>query len=280
MQKKILNELNNNGLKLYSLKKNYKELQLIKKNILNKYRLEIDWLEIENIGTKYIVRYEPRIKNDIINEEKPRHIISLKNAIIYDLDISNGQIIRGKNSYVKKGDIIVSGYIYLNDTIKNSISSKGKVYGEVWYEVTVTYPFKYHEEKLTGKSKNVYVINLLNKNIELFNLKHYKNKKVKSNILLKNNILPFSLEKQYQKELVVIDNNYTYEEAINKAVETATLKIEKNLNEKEFILNKKVINSYKELDKVVVKIFYSVIEDITDYQEIPNYEEINNDPIN
>ena len=274
MKEKLLDELSSNGLKIYSFKKDYKELQIIKKKILEKYKQEIDWLEIENIGTKYIVRFEPRLNNPINEENKLRHIIAKKDAIIYSLDISNGQIIKNKNDYVKKGDVIVSGYIYLNENIKDTVSSNGNVYGEVWYEVTVTYSLKYKEEILTGKNNNVYVIKLLNKNIELFNFKHYKNKKVKSKVLLKSNILPFSFEKQYQEELKVKNEDNTIEDATNKAVDAGTKKIEDNLGENEFILNKKILGSFNDENNVTVKIFYSVIENITDYQNIEEYKEI------
>ena len=277
MKIKLLNELNDNGLKKYKFKKNYNELQIIKKNILEKYKNEIDWIEIENIGTKYIVRYEPRLNNKEIKDNTLRHIIAKKSAIIYSLDVSSGQIVKLKNSYVKKGDIIVSGYISLNDNIKDTVSSKGIVYGEVWYMVTVTYPLKYKEKIKTGKNKNVFVLRLLNKEIELFNFKHYKNKEVKKNIILKNNILPFSLEKQYQEEIKIKDEDNTIDEAIEKGVDEATKKIEDNLGENEFILNKKIIGSYNEENQVTVKIFYSVIEDITDYQEI---DEFNDNQVN
>ena len=273
MKNKILDELNNNGISIYKFKKNYQELQIIKKKILEKYKNEIDWIEIENIGTKYIVRYEPRLNNPQNEVYKSRHIIALKNAIIYKLDIKSGQILKNKYDYVKKGDIIVSGYISLNESIKDTISSMGRVYGEVWYEVDVTYPFIYNEEILTGKNKFVYVFKFLNNNIEIFNFNKYKNKKIKSNIIFKNNILPFSLEKQYQQELNIKKEDNNIEEATNKAIDTATKKIEDKLKENEFILNKKVIGSYNDDKSVTVKIFFSVVEDITDYLEIDEYNE-------
>lgn len=273
MKEIILNELNSNGLKLYHIKKNYQELQLIKKNILEKYKQEIDWIEIENIGTKYIIRYEPRLQNKLEDESNYRHIIAKKDAIIYNLDISNGQIVKNKNTYVKKGDIIVSGYISLNDSIKDTVVSKGKVYGEVWYTVSVTYPLNYKEIKYTGQEKNVYVLRLLNKDIELFNFHKYKEKRSDKKTLLKNNLLPFAFEKQKQKEIYIINEHNTIEQAISKAFEVGTKKIESRLQDGEFILKKEIIgNSYTDID-VTVKIFYSVIEDITDYQEISEYHE-------
>lgn len=280
MKNQILEELSNQGLKKYNFKKNYNELQNIKKILLEKYREQIEWIEIENIGTKYIIRYEPRINTINENNYELRHLIASKDAIIYDLKVNSGQIIKGKKSYVKKGDIIVSGYIYLNESVKNTISASGTIYGEVWYEATITYPFKYKEEKLTGNNKNVYIIKFLNNTLELFNFKKYKNKIVKNKVIFKNNILPFSFEKQYQQEMNIIDENNNKEEAINKAIIVGTKKIEENLKEGEFILDKKIIGSYTNEDSVTVKVFFSVVEDITDYQIIEEYKEINDDSIN
>ena len=45
------------------------------------------------------------------------------------MDVSSGQIVKNVNSYVKKGEVIVSGYITLNDSIKNNVSSNGIIYG-------------------------------------------------------------------------------------------------------------------------------------------------------
>ena len=121
--------------------------------------------------------------------------------------------------------------------------------------------------------KKVYVLKLLNHQIELFNFHKYKDKKIKKQVLLENNLLPFSLEKQEQYEVKIIDENNTVEQAIDKAIQAGTKKIEKNLGEGEFILKKELINSTSSDKDVTVKIFYSVIEDITDYQEISEYNE-------
>lgn len=281
MKEKILNELNNNGIKPYQFKKSYQKIQEIKSNILVKYKHEIDWIEIECVGTKYIIRYEPRIENKTNDVSNFRNIVAKKNAVIYSLDISSGQILKNKKSYVKAGDVIVSGYIYLNDMIKDTISSEGKVYGEVWYDVSVTYPLEYKEEIKTGKNKFVYVIKILNKNIELFNFKKYKEKKIKDKIILKSSILPFSLLKQKQEEIITINEKNSYDDALEKAIAIGKEKIESKLNKEEFILDYKVIEKVNNKDSISVKIFYSVVEDIGEYQKIEEYKlEDNNEFIN
>lgn len=278
MKQNIMEELNNNGISKYKFKKNYYELQVIKEKILKKYKNNIEWIEIENIGTKYIIKYEPRIIKKEEKVTKFRHIIAKKDAIIYDVDASSGQIVRMKNDYVKKGDIIVSGYIDLNGSIKKTVSSIGHVYGEVWYTVNVSYPFKYNEEKETGRKKQVYIIKILNNTYELFSFNRYKNKKVLDKTILRNNLLPFKITKENQKETIVIKENNNENEAIKKAIELGKKKISKNLKKDEFIIDYKVVSKSKNKDSITLNLFFTVCEDITDYQYIDEYkEELKND---
>ena len=54
----LLNELKEEGIKKLAFKKSYNEISKIKEKILNKYPDKIEWLEIEETGTKYTVRVE------------------------------------------------------------------------------------------------------------------------------------------------------------------------------------------------------------------------------
>ena len=274
MKNILLEELDSYGIKKYNFKKNYTNLQKIKKEIITKYRNQIEWLEIDCIGTKYIVRYEPRVLNNQIISPELRNIVAKKDAVINSIFVSNGEIIKDVNTYVKKGDVIVSGYIKLNDSIKDTVSSKGKIYGEVWYKVTVTYPYKYYESVLTGREKTVFSISFINKKIELFNFNKYKTKEIEKIVLLKNNLLPITINKEIQKETKVINENNTTNQVIKKAVSYAKNKINVKLKENEYIKDYKILNKVLNKDSVTLNIFFTVIEDITEYQEIEKYEEI------
>ena len=67
----IINELEEKGIKEKSLVKNYNQIQNIKKEILEKYKDKIEWLEIERSGVKYIVRVEERIITEQNSENTP-----------------------------------------------------------------------------------------------------------------------------------------------------------------------------------------------------------------
>ncbi len=267
IRNKMLSELENYGLKIHAFKKNYDEVQKIKEQILTNHKDDIEWLEIENIGTKYIVRLEERkIKNNEESNEK-RHVIASKNAIIKKIEAENGEIVKEINSYVNAGDIIISGNITLNEQVKNTVSASGHVYGEVWYKVKVDYPLAYSEKHETGNSQKRLVFNFLNKSYEL-GFKKYKDKNVSSKTLLKHIFLPISFTYDNQREVIAIDEVYTIEQAIKKAEERAYSEINSKLNDKEKILSSKNLKVDVNDSKIELEMFFTVYEDITEYQKI------------
>lgn len=266
-------ELKSFGMEPYSLKKNFKEISKIKNEILEKYPDKIEWLEIETVGTKYVVRVELREIPDKSHEEVNRNVIAKKDALIKKITAEKGVIVKTINSYVKKGDVIISGDVSLNEEVKGSVSATGEVYGEVWYTLTVEYPFVYYEERLTGKSKNVLALKLINKSFELFS--PFKDKKITETIIIKNSLLPIKLVKEKQDELIIVDQVLTEEEAINKAIELAREKMEKELQEQEYIVSDKILKVNIKEDKVALDVFFVIYENITDYAEIvPPVEEV------
>lgn len=274
LKEKLLNTLSTYGISPYHLKKDYDRLEEIKEKILTEYHDEIEWVEIEVIGTKYILRFEPKIIKEESSSTNFRHIVARKNAIIKKIDVNKGQVVKVKNDYVKKGDIIVSGYISLNDKIKDTVSSEGKVYGEVWYETKVKYPFNYYEANKTGKVKNIYSLKIFNHKIELFNFSPFNDKIVTETKIIKHPVLPISLIHELQEEVHVKTGMNVIEEVRMQAIKLAYDKMHDSLKEDEYIINYRIIDSKIIPSGIEMKIFFSVYEDITDYQQIEKYQEL------
>lgn len=266
-------ELKSYGIKEKTLKKDYKKIEQIKKEIINKNRDKIEWLEIETIGTKYIVRVETRIIKEKEQQPLNRNIIAKKDAIIKKIEAEQGQIIKEINNYVKKGDIVISGNIYVENEIKNTVPAQGKIYGETWYEINISYPFIYNETKLTNNKKKVITIKILNKTIELTKNK-YRNKKIEEKSIIKNNLIPISITLQNQTEQNVIEQILTKEEALEKAEQLGIEKIKSNLKENEYIINHKILNTNIKENELELNMFFSAYEDITDYETIIKEENI------
>ena len=78
IRKFLKEELKKYNIDKYKLKKDYKTKEKIKKDLLNKYKDKLEWIEIEEKGTKYIIRVEERIINKTNEKNINRNIIAKK----------------------------------------------------------------------------------------------------------------------------------------------------------------------------------------------------------
>ncbi len=262
-------ELKKYGIKEYTFAKKFDELDSIKNQILIDYKDTLEWLMIERVGTKYIIRLEPRKINNIKENDEIYNVVSKKDAIIKKIEASSGEIIRNVNDYVKKGDIIISNNITLNDNIKSHISASGKIYGETWYKVSIEYPLNYYEEKETGNKKVTYNIKIFDRYI---GLNPYKNKKIENQFILKSDLFDIGINKQIQKEIEIINYKLSYEKALEYAKKESRKKIQERLNEEEYIIDEKDLKCELKDSKIVVDMFYTVYEDITGYVKEVEYD--------
>lgn len=271
--KLVTKELEDNGIKKYKFVKNYQEIEKIKNKILEENKDTLEWLEIIREGTKYTIRVEERIINNKPKDNKIYNIVASKNAVIKNIYAESGEKIRSINTYVKKGDIIISSDITLPNNEKISKTASGKVQGEVWYNINIEYPYQYHEIKYTGNKKKVLVLNLLNKRISFFDFHKYKTFNRNIKYIFNNNITPISLIYEDEYETNIINEVYDYNTAREKAITKAKEKIlEKYPNIKD-ITNIKIINEEDKKNKISLNLFVTCLEDITEYQEVDNNKE-------
>lgn len=271
--KLVTKELEDNGIKKYKFVKNYQEIEKIKNKILEENKDTLEWLEIIREGTKYTIRVEERIINNKPKDNKIYNIVASKNAVIKNIYAESGEKIRSINTYVRKGDIIISSDITLPNNEKISKTASGKVQGEVWYNINIEYPYQYHEIKYTGNKKKVLVLNLLNKRISFFDFHKYKTFNRNIKYIFNNNITPISLIYEDEYETNIINEVYDYNTAREKATTKAKEKIlEKYPNIKD-ITNIKIIKEEDKKNKISLNLFVTCLEDITEYQEVDNNKE-------
>ena len=275
IQELLISELKKYNISKYNFVKSFNDVENIKKEILNKYKDKLEWIEIERVGTKYIIRVEERKIPLNIEDGQNRDVVAKKSAIIKTIIADNGVVVKNINDYVKKGDVIVSGSIYLNESLKSVISANAKVYGEVWYKTNVEIPFIYYEENYTSNINKVLTLKFLNKRFELFNFHKYENKKIEEMNIVKHLFLPISFVLETQREIKKTDKIYTIDEAIDIAKQKSIDAINSKLNDKEYIISSKNLKVEIKESKIVLEMFFSVYEDITDYRVIEdiNYQE-------
>mgnify|MGYP004524239621 FL=1 len=268
------NELNKNGLKKYTFKKKYKDIKKIEDKILNDNKDKLEWISIDIIGTKYVVRIEERkIKNEN-NDNIYQDIVASKSGVIKKIIALSGEKKCEIDNFVSKGDTIIKGSITKPNNEIILTHASGLVYAEVWYQISVEYPYQYKEEILTGNKKNIYYLKFINKRLELFNFKKYKNFQKEPKILLYNNIIPISLVKEKQYEVNIIDEIYTTEEVINKAITLAETRLMSSNKKIDKIDKVSIIKKEEYGSKIKLDLFISVIEEIGEIK-ILNEEESN-----
>ena len=173
----VASSLEDYGVKKFTWKKNYKELNKIKNKILKKYPKNLEWLEIEKKGMIYILRVEERIITDITNDDSKCNLVAKKSGVIRKINYTKGQELKNVGDYVNEGDILISGSIKFNEEVKNSVCANGEVYAEVWYSSNVKLPLNYTKSKTTGKKRYNFAVN--DKKIFRSRLKNYVTKKKK-----------------------------------------------------------------------------------------------------
>lgn len=265
----LTEELKERGISKYRFSTSFVNQEKIVEEIITEHRNTIEWMEIEKKGVSYIVKVEERKEKDIDNSSEPRDLVAKKDGYVTNIEVSQGSVLVTPGTYVKKGDVLVTGSIKNKDTLMAKVRATGKVFAETWYDITVTLPYHYQEEIKTGDKKKVFTIEFLNNRWNLFDFSPYKEKKVNIVKKIKNNLLPISISINEEIEIEKKDYLYTKDTMLIEASRLAREKLMINLTEEDEILYEKSLKITEEDSKIVIVIFFKVKEDITDYQSIP-----------
>lgn len=260
----LYSELDKYNIKKFNFVKKYEYVQKVKNEILNNYKNDIEWLEIERVGTLYNIRVDKRIINNIKQDGQNRHVVAKKNGIIMRIVAEKGEIVKKVYDYVRAGDIIISGDIYKNKEVIGQTSASGDVYAEVWYKVKVEIPISYKEEALTGRSKKVINVSFLDKNINIFDFHRYNNSKKEENTILSDFFGMFTIKYNKEYEINIKDevNNIISEEF---AFKMARKKIEDQLGRGEYIISQKKLKTVINNSTIITEVFFKVYENISSY---------------
>ncbi|MCI9280360.1 MAG: hypothetical protein HFJ02_06155 [Bacilli bacterium] len=255
----VAKELEEKGIKSFSLRKNYEALNAIKKDVLNQYKDQLEWLEIESVGMKYIVRVEERIINQPIEPKGFCHIVASKSGMVDQVKVSHGEALVQKGKYVEAGDVLISGEIKFNEEVKNNVCAEGEVLAEVWYQTSVSLPIHYQEKEKTGKKRYNLGVGMKSGNYKIFKsrLQNYVTEEKEW-----FRFFDFSFIKMTEYEVLTHERELTLEDGVTLALEKADLNVQMKLKENEKIITRKVLKKSINNSTIDVEIFYSVLENI------------------
>lgn len=268
----VKNELNKNGLVLFSWGKNFLELENIKDNIKFEHRDKIYWLDIKRNGVRYDISVIERVLKDNKDIKRYSNIVANRSGFIRDLYISRGDILKNKGDYVNKGDIIVSGVIKRKDDVVKLVDASGDVYAEVWYKVKISHPFNYKIRTYDNKGKRSFIISLFNNNIKLFS---YNKKNIinREKCIFNSPVIKLNIKDQlYYKDII---KKYNSDELLLKIENMAKDEIKSKLKLKEKILMQKTLKKEVYNGKMYVEVFFKVYQNIASNKDVNLNEMIN-----
>ena len=265
----IREELQKEGVKIGALKS-----KIDSEKIVNDIRLEredIAWIGIKIEGSKVLVNIVMATKKpEIVNEEEYTNIVAKKDGEIQKIVAKNGTAMCKKGDKVKKGDVLIAGYMQGAYTDRYYVNSMGEVKAKINYTEKSKISKKETKKEETGKRNRKFAIKINNFKINFFKkLSNFKNydtiyasKKIK---IFPNSNFEIEFIKYTLNEISVEQIEHSKEEAKLLGEEDA----KKKLNEKisgDIIDEKTTIEEYSTYYMVTVE--YEVVEDIGTKEKI------------
>ncbi len=256
LSKELMDTLEEYKVKRLSFKLKDEELQKIKKEVVLLYQEQIEWLEIKSEGMNYVITLEERIKDSPKKEETYCNVYAKREGIVKKISASCGNVIVSEDTYVREGDLLISGDITLNGNEMAKVCAKGNIYGEVWYKASLSIPKTYEVVKPSGRVQTNFKIDMGRNDYKIFRSK-YQNYREEDEVII--SILGKKLIKSVEKEVVTEKVYYTEEELNRKIDALVAEKINLQLDQNEKILHENILKKQEFDSTIEVEVFVTAL---------------------
>ena len=258
------------------LKKGVLKSKINTDKLINEFRLkrnDVSWIGIDLKGTNAIVKIvKVDEKPDLLDNSEYCNIVASKSGVITKIIAQNGTAVAKVGEEVKKGDILIAGYMEGKYTDKRFVHSLGEVQAKIKYQKNEKIYLKQENLKDTGKKEKKIQIKFNNFQINFYktlsNFKIYDTiyteKKLK---IFSNFYLPISIMEITNKEQIKENKIYSIEEAVEFEKQKLSNEIENDIANKENILDV-TIDTEEHEEYVDVCVTYEVLENIERYEKI------------
>lgn len=266
----VLNAAEQVGIKIGAFKWRLDQLEDLQYE-LQKSVDDASWIGIKFDGVVVKITVVEKVRSEQPKTEYPRHLVAKKKAVIQKYTAEKGQPKIAVHQLVNKGDILISGIIGPEGEPNKQklVSAQGKVWGEVWYDSTISIPLRQEVSKLTGKSKTSHYILLGKYAIKIWGfgkkdeIKNYKTEENQEYLTIRNHQWPIGWKR---KDTLEVEKEYyqlTEEEAVKTALEIGRKDLINKVGGESKIKGEKVLQQWVEHGKVYLKVHYTVIEEIS-----------------
>ena len=164
----LMEHLNENGLRLGTFRRSINRFE-IENSMLSNF--DISFINLELTGTRAIITID-EIKQAIEQKVEQRsEIRATKTGIIESITVAHGEAVIIPGQIVKKGDLLVTGYI-TQETWENFFMTyaEASILAYVNYSLQFSLPKETEKPYYTGKTRDLYNLNLFGIYINFINL--------------------------------------------------------------------------------------------------------------
>ncbi|MBB6448832.1 hypothetical protein HNR44_000781 [Geomicrobium halophilum] len=229
------------------------------------------WIGVERRGTSYHFHV---VEQHLAEEEEhvdPRNLVAAKNGVIRDIFVEHGSAEVSLNTYVERGDVLVSGRIGREESDEDEreeIAAIGEVRAETWYRGTIALPFKISGEVFTGERTRSLALQMFGEewlfwgqNAERL-YENYESETTQLYIPLYFVDIPLPIERTSYDEKVIVERSYEEDELIEIAKHLGQRQLLRSLASDAEVISANILQEQTDNGKVKLSIHYEVEEDI------------------
>lgn len=238
---------------------------------------ELSWVGVRIQGTHVQIQVVEKVPGWKSVAEGPQHIVARKAGTIREIFVYQGKAVVSRGQFVRPGEVLISGALGDGST---HVTAKGKVEADVWYTSNVVVPRVAKRLVLTGQEVKREYIKIGSFSIKVWGygkppFSYYHERDEEQPITLGSIPLPFSLRHVTLQEEKVEELVYTPEEARKKALALAQADVATKMSKDGRVYAQKILQEKFEHDKLYVRVWTDVIEDIgkaQGYQPLPSHD--------
>jgi len=267
----LITSLENYGIKRGKLKYLMDKPDQIQSKILADYP-DILWVGIVPDGITYRLEVITKKQAPVREKSQRTHLYAKKDGVISKILVAKGRSLVEVNDFVKKGQMIVTGDLNEleqkdSDQDKQLVEIEAEVFATTWYEAKITVPFEGLYQIETGSLKDKYYLTIGSFQLPIwgFGSTDFSDEKVVSDqrqLTIANWTFPLSILINTHKEVEVIHQERSEEEAITLGLEQARQNLLRELDSTSSIIDEKILHQSAENGKVNLHVYFTVNENI------------------
>jgi similar to stage IV sporulation protein len=258
------------GIKEWNFKWRLKDLDTLQRE-LTKRLDKASWIGVRFDGVVAKITVVEKVSPDNKKAMNPRHLVAKKKAVVKNIFAQEGFPKVHVNQLVTPGQILISGLIGPegDPSRQQAVPARGEVWGEVWYDKLITVPLKREINHLTGKSNTDHYLILGKYGIKMWGYGRKNEPDVakveedRSYIHIGKYRLPigWKTEEKFEAEKEV--HSISKEEAIKIGLEYGRKNLLQRTGVGSQIIQEKVLRQWVENDKLMIKVHYVILEEIS-----------------